>query len=295
MQDAKTDGDAVEIEIIGFDSPFLSHSELESDLARGVREGQFILHLQPIINLGNWSIHGMQVLLRWQHPQHGIIQPDSFIPSLEQSGMIVAVGQWVLAEACKLNRHWQDDGLPTVPIAIKVSGQQLADAGFVESVFDVLNESGLPPGLLVLELTETDLFTDTAVNIKLCNRLRDKGIRLALNYTANGYTSIEDISELPMDIIKLDKELIHHITSHPEQRAIMATILDFAHQNRLEVIAEGVETAEQLIFLNAMQCTAAQGFLLAHPLSTENFAELFHTAPHYEYIVDRVCKHWQLT
>lgn len=296
MQDAQTDADqASQPDAIEIDYPFGSSAELESELGRALQDDQFILHLQPIVNLSSWSIQGIELLLRWNHPRQGIIPPDIFIPVLEQTGLIVAVGQWMLGEACRLNRRWQDDGLAAAPMTIKISGPQLASAGFADTVFGILEDARLSPEYLVLELTENDLFTRTSANIRLCNQVRDKGVRLALGYAGNGYTSIEDISELPIDIIKLEKELIHHIANHRDQRAIMAAILGFAHQNRLEVVAEGVETAEQLLFLKAMHCTSARGFLLAHPQSVEKFTELYRSAPRYEYLIDKISRQWRST
>lgn len=294
MQDAQTDADqASQPDVIEIDYPFENLAELESELAGALQSNQFILHLQPTINLTSWSIQGLQVLLRWNHPQQGIIPPELFIPVLEQTGMIVEVGQWVLTEAGELNRRWQEEGITAIPMTIKVSGPQLASEDFAEILYGILDRTNLSPQYLVLELTESGLFTDTSRNIRLCNRLRNKGIRLALDYSGHGNTSCEDISELPIDIIKLDRELIHQIANHHEQRAIMATILNFAYQNRLEVIAEGVETAEQLLFLNAMHCTGAQGFLLAPPMAIEKFEGLFRTTPRYDYLIERLSHQWQ--
>lgn len=173
-------------------------TELEKELHAALEKNQFELHLQPKVCLNSWSIQGMEVLLRWQHPQHGIIPPAFFIPALEQTGMIADVGQWVLGEACKLNQQWQASGLSPVPIAINVSGTQLSRARFAETVFDTLGTTNLSPEYLELEFTENSLFSDTVSNIKVCNQLRGKGIKLALDYSGLGYTSIEDISELPM-------------------------------------------------------------------------------------------------
>jgi len=293
MHDANTDADKTsQASATDIDCPFESLAEFESELTQALKNDQFILHLQPKVDLSTWSIQGVEVLLRWKHPQQGIIPPAMFIPLLEQTGMIVDVGQWVLGEACELNRQWQVSGLPPVQIAINVSGTQLSRAGFAETVCGILDNTNLPAEFLALEFTENGLFTDTASNIKVCNQLRNKGIKLALDYSGKGYTSTEDISQLPIDIIKLDKELIHHIAHSQEHRAIMATILDFAHQNRLTVVAEGVETAEQLLFLNAMHCTSAQGFLLAHPMSVENFEKLYRAAPRYEYLIEKISHHW---
>lgn len=266
---------------------------LEKDLHYALEKGQFELYFQPKVNLNNWNIQGMEALLRWHHPERGLIPPAEFIPILEETGMIANVGQWVLNEACRLNKQWQDSGLPPLRVAVNVSSKQLNSEDFIDIVFAALDKTGLAPEYLELELTESGLLTDIDANIALFNQLREKGITLALDDFGTGYSSLSYLCKLPIDVIKIDKEFVHQITNNKENRSVVTAILSFAHGLRMDVVAEGVETAEQLVFLSAMRCTSAQGFLLSHPLPAEKFEELYRSGRNFENLIEKIRKQWQ--
>ena len=270
---------------------FIPDTELETELAAALKNNCFELHLQPQVKLNNWSLAGVEALLRWQHPTYGVIPPEHFLPVLEQSGMLDELGHWVLQEACRLNKVWQDGGAAPLRIAINIAASQWRHTKFHDTVMDILTTAGFTPAQLVFEIAEEGLMTES--DRQLFERLRHHGIKLALNYTGKGLTSACDISDLPIDIIKIDKSLTQHIVNNRQDRSIMQTLLSFAHENTLEVIAEGVETAQQLLFLNALQCTTAQGFLLSHPLPIENFTALYQHDARFDYLIDKISRQWQ--
>lgn len=271
----------------------LPGSALEKELYAALENEQFELHLQPQINLQHWSLSGAEVLLRWQHPAYGLIPPAYFIPVLEDSGMLDEVGQWVLQQTCKLNRRWQDSGLAPLRFAINVWNSQLEQDNFLAMLTETLDSSGLPPECLELELTENGLLEGLDENSALFDELRQAGIRLALNYSGEGSSSDGNFHELPIDVIKIDKRLIQRIANNRDRRELLATILSFAHEQGLQVVAEGVETAAQLLFLKAMHCQTAQGFLLSHPLSVESFTQLYQAGTGFEHLVEKVGRQWQ--
>lgn len=273
----------------------ISHKRLKKELAAAVKERQFIIYMQPKINLNNWSIQGVEILLRWRHPRYGLIQPEHFIPIIEETGLISEVGLWVIEEACRANKQWQDSGLKPLQVAINISCTQLQQNDFLDSVTCILDKTGFAPELLEFEFSDTCLFDKLDEHAELFHQIRAKGIKLALKYSITGLPITLDLSELPVDTINIDKELTHQIANNKENRQIMSTILDLAHGHKLEVVAEGVETAEQLIFLNAMQCKTAQGFLFSHPVSIARFEELCRTNTKYDHLIKKISHQWKAT
>lgn len=270
-----------------------THFTIENDLINALENNQFVLHFQPKIDLNSMSMCGMEALIRWEHPEKGTIPPLEFIPALEESGLIHRVGLWVIERACKINKQWIDTGLPPLQIAVNISTIQLNRDDFVDNIFEILDNTGLDPKYLELELTESGLLSDIDANIIMFEKLRAKGIKLALDDFGTGYSSLSYICKLPIDIIKIDKEFIHQITSGRQTRSVVTAILSFAHGLRLDIVAEGVETTEQLVFLNAMRCTTAQGFLLSKPLPQEEFESLYRRGTSFEHIFKEINKQWQ--
>lgn len=272
----------------------IPHKKLKKELAVAVNERQFVLYMQPKINLENWAIQGVEVLLRWQHPQHGLIQPEYFIPVLEETGLISEVGLWVLDEACRENKQWQDSGLKPLQVSINISCAQLQKNDFLDSVITVINKTGFAPELLEFEFSDTCLFDSIDTHIQSLHKIRHQGIKIALKYSITGLPITLDLSERPVDSINIDKELTHQITNNKENRQIMSTILDFSHEHKIDVVAEGVETAEQLIFLTAMQCKMAQGFLFNHPINIARFEELYRTNTKYDHLIKKIAHQWKV-
>jgi len=268
-------------------------TNLEQDLINALDKNQLELYYQPKINLNDWKMLGMEALLRWNHPTKGYISPTEFIPILEENGLINKVGQWVIEEACRQNKEWIDSGLPPLRVAVNISSIQLNRIDFTDTVFSTLEKTGLDPGHLELELTESGLLTDIDANIEMFKQLRERGIRLALDDFGTGYSSLSYICKLPIDVIKIDREFINQISSNRETRSVVTAILSFAHGLRLDVVAEGVETSEQLLFLNAMRCTYAQGFLLSHPLPVDEFEKLYRAGGNFEHLAENIRKEWQ--
>ena len=273
------DGDTGESSV-----PFVG---FESELNLALENKQLEIHLQPIISLGKWGLFGVELLLRWKHPHHGLIMPEYIIPGLEKAGLLHETGQWVLDEASRMNQLWQGNDQQPLYIFMNVSLSQFKHAQFIDSLQTAIANNSLLGEQLVLELSEDCFTEEPAVSQDKVKQLKESGIRLALNYSGTALPLSSDFDNLPVNIIKLNKILIHQISHHQDKRAIMATISSFAHEHGLEVIAEGVETAEQLLFVNALCCTAAQGFLLGHPLDLAAFETHYHSGNNFEHVIEK--------
>jgi len=262
--------------------------ELEHDLRKAIEESQFILYFQPQVRIDDWSIQGLEALLRWNHPAKGMIGPDKFIPALEETGMIVPVGEWVIRESCRINKKWQDQGLAPVRIAVNISALQLRKRGFVDLVCSILEETKLSAEYLELELTESCLISNIEESIEILTTLRNKGIKTSIDDFGTGFSSLSYLSKLPIDALKIDRSFVRQLTSNDTNRSIITAIVSFAHSLRIAIVAEGVETAQQLFFLNAMRCSLIQGFLLSHPLSEADAQETIRNGGDFEHIKDSV-------
>jgi diguanylate cyclase (GGDEF)-like protein len=250
---------------------------LKSGLRDALRDGQLFIEYQPQVDLANRRIIGVEALLRWQHPVFGRIAPDRFIPLAEETGLIVQIGDWVLKSACAQNRAWRDAGLPEVKTAVNLSARQLKDPDLVARVLGIVADSGIPPRCLELEITEGTLIEDLAVNRALMNELRQVGVLVSIDDFGTGYSSLNYLSELPVDILKMDGMFVHRLGSHAARSrsyALAESIVGMAHRLQLKVIAEAVETSEQLADLCAMSCDAAQGYLFARPLAPDQLGAL---------------------
>jgi diguanylate cyclase (GGDEF)-like protein len=239
-------------------------------------EGQFFIEYQPQVDLIERRIVGVEALLRWQHPVYGRIAPDRFISLAEETGLIVPIGEWVLQSACAQNRAWRDAGLPEVRTAVNLSARQLKDPELVARILRVLMESGIPPRCLELEITESTLIDDLATNRALMNELRQAGVLVSIDDFGTGYSSLNYLSELPVDVLKMDGTFVRRLGAATPGRsyALAESIVGMAHRLHLKVIAEAVETEEQLADLRAMQCDCAQGYLFAHPLPPDELGAL---------------------
>ncbi|MDH5446223.1 MAG: EAL domain-containing protein [Gammaproteobacteria bacterium] len=266
----------------------LPYKKRLKQLETAINKSQFTIYLQPIINLSSWSIQGVEVLLRWRHPEYGLLTPDYFLSDLEKSGLINKVDPWVLKKAGHLNMYLTKCGLKPLRLAVNISCVHLVEKSFLPQLDSLITKSGISPEFLELEITDQCLFDNIDTQVNVLQKIRDKGIKLALKYSISGLPITIDLDRLPVDIINIDKELTHQITGNKENRQIMSTILTFSKTHQLEVVAEGIETAEQLIFLNAMHCNAGQGFLLSHPSTIKDFTELYQSGKKFDYIIDKV-------
>jgi diguanylate cyclase (GGDEF)-like protein len=253
---------------IGEDSRRQSQLALELRVAH--QEDQLSLHYQPVFTLGGEMV-GVEALLRWRHPELGDITPVEFIPLLERSGEIVPVGRWVLEEATRQCRVWQEEGRSSLVVSVNVSTRQLQDADFFDDVRAALLRAGLAPGSLVLEVTESVLVVDIVRVGAVMQRIRDLGVHMALDDFGTGYSSLLYLQGLPIDRLKVDRSFVAGLGSSGQDSTIISTVVDLAHKLGLQVVAEGVETEEELRAVGAMGCDEAQGFLLGRPGPADAF------------------------
>jgi EAL domain-containing protein (putative c-di-GMP-specific phosphodiesterase class I) len=259
----------------------LKRFTLENRLSRGLQRRQFTLHYQPQVDLASWRITGAEALLRWQHPELGSIPPADFIPSAEKSGLIISIGEWVLRAACLQLKKWHDGGFPTLNLAINVSARQFQEPASVDKIVAILQETGLDPGCLELELTE-GLFMPKADHvIRSLGKLKDIGVRLAIDDFGTGFSSLEYLRRLPLDTLKIDQSFVRD-TSNLDGAALVSSIVALAQKLRLRVVAEGVETHEQLAFLQRLGCDEMQGYLFSRPLPSEQFRTML-AYPDYQF------------
>lgn len=241
--------------------------QLDSSMSASLYNNDFFLQYQPQLDLYENEIVAVEALLRWRHPELGMIPPDRFIPLAEESGFIIKLGEWVLRTACKQCAEWQQTGLAPLRVAVNVSGRQFAEPDFVDLVTDALAESGLPSDLLELELTESLLVTNAHQALQKLQMLKQMGIQLAVDDFGTGYSSLAYLKHFPLDRLKVDKSFIDEILTNQDDAAIAEAIIAMARALKLKVIAEGVETAEQLAFLEQRGCNEIQGYFLSKPLT----------------------------
>jgi diguanylate cyclase (GGDEF)-like protein len=243
--------------------------ELETALRRALREEEFALVFQPIMAADGSSIEGVEALLRWHDPARGVVSPAEFIPVLEQTGLIVPVGEWVMREACRRMRSWTTEGAMPVTLSVNVSPMQFAEANFVRQVLAALQATGLPPRQLQLEVTEGLLLDPTPEALRKMDALADSGVRLAVDDFGMGYSSLAYLKRFRLHSLKIDRLFVRDVPRLPQDSAIVRAIVELAHALGLHVTAEGVETAEQHAALQRMGCDSMQGFLFARPMPAD--------------------------
>ncbi|HQT26735.1 MAG TPA: EAL domain-containing protein, partial [Burkholderiales bacterium] len=246
----------------------------ESYLKLALKREEFSLHYQPQIDIRSGRIVGMEALIRWLHPERGYVSPSNFIPVAEECGAIGAIGEWVLKTACSQNRIWQQSGLPVVPVAVNLSAVQFRQKDIAEKLRDILEETGLPPSLLELEMTERIIMQDADSTIGTLFAIKGMGLMLSIDDFGTGYSSLSYLKRFPIDKLKIDRSFVCDIATDPDDAAIISTIITMGHHLRLKVIAEGVETEEQLAFLKQEGCDEAQGYLFSSPVPAAEFESL---------------------
>ncbi|NVM77153.1 diguanylate cyclase (GGDEF)-like protein/PAS domain S-box-containing protein [Duganella sp. SG902] len=237
-------------------------------------EDQFRLVYQPKVDLRDGRVFGVEALVRWEHPEHGVIGPDRFIPLAEESGLIVALGEWVLRTACRQNRAWQDAGLPPLCVSVNVSPRQFEEHGLVERVRQALDDSGLAPEWLELEVTEGVIMRDLQQAVAKMAQVRAMGVSLSIDDFGTGYSSLSALKSFPISTLKIDKSFVRDLGRSSGDEAIASSIISLAHRLRLRVIAEGVETEQQRSFLRENGCDEMQGYLFSRPLAPAQLAAL---------------------
>jgi EAL domain-containing protein (putative c-di-GMP-specific phosphodiesterase class I) len=255
----------------------VERQSIEEGLRRALERQEFALHYQPKVNLRTGAITGAEALLRWTHPMRGPVAPAQFIPVAEDCGLIVPIGNWVLREACTQARAWVDAGLPLTTMAVNVSAMEFRGKHFLEGVFAILKDTGLDPRSLELELTESVLMKGAESTASILKALRASGVQLAVDDFGTGYSSLSYLRKFPIDALKIDQSFIREITTAPDETGIVTAVISMGRSLKLRVVAEGVETREQLAFLQDHECDEAQGYYFSRPLLPQRFARLLRT------------------
>ena len=255
----------------------VERQSIEGSLRRALERREFALHYQPKINLLTGKITGAEALLRWTHPTRGPVSPAQFIPVAEDCGLIRPIGNWVLREACRQAREWMDAGLSLGSMAVNISAMEFRSESFLESVLSALKDTGMDPRSLELELTESVLMKHAESAASILKTLKARGVQLAVDDFGTGYSSLSYIRKFPIDELKIDQSFIRQITTAPGETTIVKAVISMARSLNLRVVAEGVETQEELAFLQAHQCDEAQGYYFSRPAPAEQFAKLLET------------------
>jgi EAL domain-containing protein (putative c-di-GMP-specific phosphodiesterase class I) len=254
----------------------VSSLQLETDLRHALERDEIVVHYQPIVDLRSGALTGFEALARWQHPTMGTLLPELFIPAAEETGQVGAIGEWMLVEACRQTRRWQqrDPRRSKLGISVNVSGRQLSQGGFAATVERVLAETGLEPTALSLEITESALMHNLSVGAVIVQRLRAMSVGVHLDDFGTGYSSLAYLHNFPVHALKIDRSFVARMDRAPQQSAIVKAIVSLAHNLGMEVVAEGVETSAQAQALRDLRCQRGQGFLFSEPLAAED-AEQF--------------------
>jgi len=252
----------------------VERQSIEASLRCALERDEFTLHYQPKICLRTGAIVGAEALIRWMHPVRGMVPPAQFIAIAEDCGLILPIGKWVLRQACEQARIWVDAGYPAIGIAVNVSGAELKEEGFLEDLLAILEQTRLDPRLLELELTESVLMRRTDSTITILTILRERGVQVAVDDFGTGYSSLSYLQIFPLDVLKIDQSFVRQIAINGSDAAIVTAVIGMARNLKLRVIAEGVETREELDFLLAHECDEAQGYYFSKPIPADKFMDL---------------------
>lgn len=252
---------------------------LETSLRHAIDNEEFVLHYQPRLAVDSLKITGVEALVRWQHPQLGLLSPAEFIPLAEDNGLILPIGEWVLRTACRQNREWQERGFTAMRVGVNVSARQFHQQHLAEMVLKILEETGLAPEYLDLELTESSIMSNAQATIDVLTKLKAMDVTISIDDFGTGFSSLSYLKRLPIDALKIDKSFVRDVTTDPDDAALVMAIVTLAHNLRLQVVAEGVETEEQLRFLHLLRCDEVQGYLFSKPLPAEGLEQVLALKP----------------
>jgi diguanylate cyclase (GGDEF)-like protein/PAS domain S-box-containing protein len=252
----------------------VERQSLENGLRHAMERQEFVLHYQPKMNLQTGAIIGVEALIRWRHPQRGLVPPAQFIPVADECGFIVPIGRWVLREACRQARAWHNAGLMPMRLAVNISAVELRDKDFVAGVGSILTETGLAPHYLELELTETFLLQDSKSTAVVLQALKDLGVGLALDDFGTGYSSLSYLKRFSIDTLKIDQSFVRDMTTDADDASIVSAVISMGKSLHMRVVAEGVETREQLAFLQEQSCPEGQGYYFGRPVAAGEFTQL---------------------
>ena len=251
---------------------------IEGELHRSLELEQFVLHYQPQVSVADYSLTGVEALVRWNHPEHGLVAPNDFIWVAEATGLIVPLGDWVLRSACRQHLEWQAMGLPPIPIAVNLSAIQFRQRELVDTVKKVVAETGIEPAQLELEITENMVMENVDTVIGTLNELHSAGYRLSIDDFGTGYSSLAYLRQFPVDRLKIDSSFMQNVNDGTDDAAIVKAVINLAHTLSIGVIAEGVETEEQLMFLREHGCEEMQGFFCNPPVTAEEFGDWYRSS-----------------
>jgi EAL domain-containing protein (putative c-di-GMP-specific phosphodiesterase class I) len=255
----------------------VSRQSTEASLRNALERQEFVLHYQPELNFQSGAIVGVEALIRWRHPEQGLLAPDQFVSIAEDCGLILPIGRWVLREACRQARAWLQMGLPPITVAVNMSALEFRAKDFLENICATLYDTGLEPRYLQIELTESILMRDSkSANIVL-HALADIGVTLAVDDFGTGYSSLSYLKQFPVDTLKIDQSFVRQMTSNPDDAIIVSTVISMGNSLKKLIIAEGVETQGQYELLRAQQCDEGQGYYFSHPQEPEALASLLKT------------------
>ncbi|WP_333872966.1 putative bifunctional diguanylate cyclase/phosphodiesterase [Methylobacter sp.] len=250
---------------------------IEANLRRALERQEFVLYYQPKVNLHNGAIVGVEALIRWQHPELGLLLPKQFVLIAEDCGLILPIGRWVLREACLQARIWQQAGLPPITIAVNTSALEFRDKTFLENIRATLKDACLESRYLQLELTESVLMRDADTADSVLHELAELGVNLAIDDFGTGYSSLSYLRQFPIDTLKIDQSFVNQMISNPDDATIVSAVISMGKSLKKQVVAEGVETSEQSAFLQVQRCDEGQGYYFGRPMAAEAFAALLQT------------------
>lgn len=248
------------------------HAVIARDLPGAVEREELLLHYQPKVNLKTGKVNGVEALIRWQHPELGLIYPNELIPVAEELGEIIPIGNWVIFHACEQNKKWQLDGYPPMVISVNLSMQQFSQDNLFFIIADILYVTHLSPRYLELEITES-MTANVSHTMRTLQRLKSLGLRISIDDFGTGYSNLNHLKNFPADVLKIDKSFIVEITQNPIDKAIVKTIINLAHDLGLETVAEGIEKPEHLEFLKTHFCAVGQGYLFSKPVDAKKLIE----------------------
>lgn len=275
----KSGGDSYRFYTEDMNSKASKQFALETSLRHAIDDEEFVLHYQPRLAVDSLKITGVEALVRWQHPQLGLLSPAEFIPLAEDNGSILPIGEWVLRTACRQNREWQKRGFTAMRVGVNVSARQFQQEHLAEIVLQILEETGLAPEYLDLELTESSIMSNAQASIDVLTRLKAMGVTISIDDFGTGFSSLSYLKRLPIDALKIDQSFVRDVTTDPDDAALVMAIVTLAHNLRLQVVAEGVETEEQLRFLHLLRCDEVQGYLFSKPLPAEGLEQVLALNP----------------
>ena len=256
----------------------LDRLHMETQLRRALERDEFVLHYQPRVDVLSGRIVGAEALIRWQHPERGLLLPGDFITLVEDAGLVIPIGEWVIGEVCRQNAAWCAAGLPLVPVAVNLASTHLRERGLPELVASALTQHALPAAGLEIEVTESILLADPELSVRIAQELATMGVQLSIDDFGTGYSSMSYLKRLPISALKIDRSFVRDLETDPDDEAIISAIIALAHSLKLKVVAEGVETQAQLAFLQSQHCDEYQGFLTSRAITPEAFALLHRSA-----------------